>query len=372
MYNKNYMNIRARYRFLIYLVISIALLILLSTHSKDDVYEEKSNVVGRDGFFASKDLATYHSNSNEEFQNVTDDLFVASSLLEIEEETKGDVFSLVSAFEVSSVVNGDLYVVSQYIGFNDGAVVNEDAYLLGDTIKITGEIKGDLYAAGEVVIIEDATILGNIKIATEDLTITGNTVINGYSKLPYKDSVKIDEGVSFAGGVDYKKGKDKDYSFANSLFWFFASFVTVFLMSVLFTNVLRPFSRVVHQNSTTKLKKSLIYALLLLPAALFVLLFLIFMLFIPFITVFSLLLLLVFFMLLIGLSVLAYAYIPKLLGYIVGKVIKKEMQEMELLVIGSAIFALLVNIHGIGIIAFAIWLYVFGVIVMSIAQLLCK
>ncbi len=90
---------------------------------------------------------------------------------------------------VESNIENDLFIAGENVLLRKSTIVGRDVYAAANSLKIAGEITGNVNAYGRMIVIDDATIKGNIYLKATNITIGEDTVIEG--KLSYNDDAVI-------------------------------------------------------------------------------------------------------------------------------------------------------------------------------------
>jgi Polymer-forming cytoskeletal len=111
-----------------------------------------------------------------------------------------------SSYQLSTVHDDDLVVVSDTIALNAGSRVSGDASLIGQNLGVAGKVDGDLTLLGETLtLLPSAEIDGDANLAgksiTIDGTIDGDLLVNGTSLL-ILPTARINGAVNFCGPIN--------------------------------------------------------------------------------------------------------------------------------------------------------------------------
>lgn len=111
----------------------------------------------------------------------------------------------------STIHQGDLYIASDKTVYNMDQLVNGNLFIVGDKIRITGEVNGSVFAfAQEIIFEEEAYIAGQVFVAGYDITINGvmvdlysasQTLKIGENAMVYRDIKSVAENVSLSGAI---------------------------------------------------------------------------------------------------------------------------------------------------------------------------
>lgn len=90
---------------------------------------------------------------------------------------------------ISGIINKDLFAAGRNLSLAKEATLNRDAFLAAGNISILADIKGNLFATGETLYLDNVTINGDAKLHCAQITFGENVNIQG--KLTYNANAKI-------------------------------------------------------------------------------------------------------------------------------------------------------------------------------------
>jgi len=150
---------------------------------------------------------TYSHNEN---ATLEDDLYVLGETVSLLGTTTGDVYAAGSFVEQAGVVSEDLFIVSGNVQVN--GEVQGDLRVLGGKVDISGHVTEDLFVAGGTVVIEEGAVIdGDIFVIADHLTLMGR--VEGLAELKVRIaeitgiigeslSVTAKEAVSLKGNAE--------------------------------------------------------------------------------------------------------------------------------------------------------------------------
>jgi cytoskeletal protein CcmA (bactofilin family) len=101
-------------------------------------------------------------------------------------------------------INGNLLVFASEVELSRSSVVNRDATIFGNDVSIMGNINGKLTAAGQSLYLA-GKVIGDVTLEGDKITIAAPAEIDGNLTYECPQEIKLDEGVTVKGKVDWKK-----------------------------------------------------------------------------------------------------------------------------------------------------------------------
>lgn len=132
-------------------------------------------------------------------QPVQDNAYLAGSILTVSGSVGGDLFAAGSSVSISGKVNGDVMAAGSMV--NIVGVKAEDVRVAGSSVNLSGTVSGELLAAGaQVIVAADTQIAKDTRIAGSVLNFNGKSAGNVYL---YGEKVTIGPGAVIKGDLNY-------------------------------------------------------------------------------------------------------------------------------------------------------------------------
>lgn len=140
------------------------------------------------------DTAADNNETNETAPNVTPD-------------TDADLSSDASSSEAST--NHDVYLTEKDVKIADSETINGNAFVIGETVTINGQIGGDLFVIANTLNIDGGQIFGNVFALANNVTLNGliydlyavcNNLTMSYDGVAYRD-LKVTCSTATINGV---------------------------------------------------------------------------------------------------------------------------------------------------------------------------
>lgn len=130
-------------------------------------------------------------------------LFAAGNTLQLDTQSE---YAFVAGNTISYTAqnNKDLFAAGNVITLQDSATIGRDTFLAGNTVTINTDLPGDLSVACAQLVLNNVTIAGDVNLSINELVITGDTQIAG--KLTINTDAKIsgEENLSYADVERYE------------------------------------------------------------------------------------------------------------------------------------------------------------------------
>ena len=131
-------------------------------------------------------------------------------------------------------INKDLFTFGSSVDISGS--VGRDAYIAGTSVKINGNISGNLYvSASELIIGEEATILGNVKFYGETFKTKGGSIsgtLSYYEDTIYEGDIKYNEKIMKVENTEFNFVnylKKLCFDLLKSLFIFFLKIINLIM-----------------------------------------------------------------------------------------------------------------------------------------------
>lgn len=146
-------------------------------------------------------------NTEKQENMILDDVYKIEESVIIDYDIDGNAYILAEEVTIENVIiNGNLYVLAKKIDISNSQI-NGSIYALGEKFEFSG-ITQDIYACGaEVTIGDKATVVRNLKVASDILNINGNIQRNvdaGIDELNIASTAKINGKLNY---YSEKKGE---------------------------------------------------------------------------------------------------------------------------------------------------------------------
>lgn len=144
--------------------------------------------------------------------------------------------ALGNSIKVKGKVYNDSFIAGNIIDVKEGAYLDRDVVIAGSDVLVKGNFgrNATIYAAK--VVIDGASILGNVKIYAEEVTITDTTSIVGSVSIPKDASAKISSNITNIIKTDAIQTDDAEVQvqFIVNKVWFFMGLIFIFaIMTIL-------------------------------------------------------------------------------------------------------------------------------------------
>lgn len=104
---------------------------------------------------------------------------------------------------VTGVVNGDLYAAGQTLVIDSGAVINGNAYVTGNTVTVKGSIKGGLWSRSTNLVVSGS--IGSLNAESTTVELQNKTSIVGNFSYKSPNTASIDTQAKISGQTLYTK-----------------------------------------------------------------------------------------------------------------------------------------------------------------------
>ena len=229
-------------RMISFLMILLTIFIIPSFSAKH-IYNVGENVVDEGNHEATRFVAGNNIKSTSIIDGIS---FIAGQKIDMKGSSTY-AFYAGSTVDISGKIEKDLFAAGNIVTIEENAVISRDAYLAGSLVKVSTNIGRDLRAGGETVDIRGITINGNASIYSEKVLMDENTKIVG--KLSINEETEV-EDLDKASIAEIEKVKDEEIdeivvskkSFSNYLLEIIVSVIST-LISLLVLFYLIPSSK---------------------------------------------------------------------------------------------------------------------------------
>ena len=269
----------------ILLLISLTLFLVLPI-SALAMTEEGSSVKVESGEALNYNLLKI-ANTIEINGEVNGDVIVAGGTLEINGPVRGDVLAVANLVKINSEIDGDVRIVANQaeingqifknfnvfaneVRVNDKAQIGGDLTAWGGKITLLGKISGDVDGGGKNVNL-GGEVGGHVNLKIEsdgDFKLADNVNIGGDLFYQAAKQTEIPQTSQIKGKVNYLIIKEEPINnFLNLAYWFgkiisfFGLLLVAVIISLLWPDKLKKFSRLVMENLTSNLLRGIILLL---------------------------------------------------------------------------------------------------------------
>ena len=151
--------------------------------------------------------------------------------------TSDYLVTLGNSIKIKGEVKNDSFIAGNIIDIKEEAYLERDTIIAASDVDIRGNFGRNATVYAGKVVIDGATILGNIKIYAEDITITDTANIRGSVSIPKDAKGKISSKITNIIKTNAIQTKDADIyaQFIVNKIWSFMAFVFVFAVLTLLT-----------------------------------------------------------------------------------------------------------------------------------------
>lgn len=148
--------------------------------------------------------------------------------------------ALGNSIKIKGKVSNDTFIAGNIIDIKEEANLDRDVIIAGSDVDIRGNFGRDATIYAAKVVIDGGSILGNVKIYAEDITISDSTSISGSVSVPEDAKTKISSNITNIIKTDAIHTEDADVfvQFMVNKIWSFMGLIFVFaIMTVLIPHV---------------------------------------------------------------------------------------------------------------------------------------
>lgn len=153
---------------------------------------------------------------------------------------------------VSGVYEKDLFAIGNGINIEKDAKIGRDVYVAGNLLNIDADVPGDVFFAGNEVVIDNVKIGGDFVIAAQKVVFRGDAEIMGTFK--HNDDLKIEGSAKYVAEEKYYLPSIKLNTWALILFSLISGIATVILGLVVFKNFFKEVIEKVNMDASDALK----------------------------------------------------------------------------------------------------------------------
>lgn len=157
------------------IAIFIAMFVAITNVKAGEYFVGDENVIDNETYAHSHFEAGGNITSR---SNVNGLSFVAGANLDVAGAKEYGFFAG-ETIKVSGSIEKDLFAAGNTVSIEKGASVGRDAYLAGNSVSINTNIKGTVFIAASMIKLENVTIDGDLSIAGNTIDIIGDVKVNG-------------------------------------------------------------------------------------------------------------------------------------------------------------------------------------------------
>ena len=167
---------------------------------EDEYFSADAELKSETSVFHSRFLAGNDVSSSDFVDGVA---FLAGNLVNLGGSSE---YGLVAgnSITISTEVEKDLFVAGNAITLDEAANVGRDLFAVGSTLLIKANLHGNVFVAGERLVLENVTIDGDLNTDFNEIIIKGKSSVAG--------TFKYDEATRITGLEDLSVGKNETYS----------------------------------------------------------------------------------------------------------------------------------------------------------------
>jgi len=161
--------------------------------------------------------------------------FMAGNNVKFEGESDYLV-ALGNSIKIKGRVLNDSFIAGNIIDVKEGAFLDRDVIIAGSDVDIRGNFGRDVTIYAAKVVIDGGSILGNVKIYAEDVSISDSASISGRVSVPKDAKTKISSNITNIIKTDAIHTADADVyvQFIVNKVWSFLGLVFVFAIMTAF------------------------------------------------------------------------------------------------------------------------------------------
>lgn len=127
-------------------------------------------------------------------------VFAAGEFLRLADSTIEDVFLAGRRIEIGGAVLDDIFAAGETVDVTPTATVGGDGLYAGRVLRLSGESRGDVIAAGGHVELA-GSIAGNVTLLSPEIVLVPGLRVGGTLSYSSPEPLTIPEGVSIAGAI---------------------------------------------------------------------------------------------------------------------------------------------------------------------------
>ena len=116
-----------------------------------------------------------NANFNEEADGIT---FIGGATSTFNGKSE-HVFMGGNSVTMNGIVTKEAFIGGNIINISSNSVIGRDAYIGGNSVYISGDINGNAFIGGNTIELDNLTVLGNVYISGNNISIGDNVKING-------------------------------------------------------------------------------------------------------------------------------------------------------------------------------------------------
>ena len=147
-----------------------------------------------------------------------------------------------NTIKISGSIERDLFAAGNSIELGEDAYLGRDVYAAASIVTVKTNLYGNVFLGGSRIVLENVTITGDLNVAADEIVIKGKSAVAG--TFNHNDNAKITglENLS-AGQTTTYAGGDTEVSFATSFSDKLLSFLSGLLLTVVLIALMPKFAK---------------------------------------------------------------------------------------------------------------------------------
>lgn len=169
--------------------------------------------------------------------------FLAGNLVEFTGSADYGAFAG-NSLKVNGEIKNDLFIAGNSIEIGEDALIGRDLYAAATTVLVKSNLNGNAFIGGQRLVLENITITGNLRLAADEIVVKGKVSVAG--TLEYNDNARITglENLSAETTKTYVgTSKNTNLSFFTSLTTRFVFLLGRLLVTIILVAVASKFSK---------------------------------------------------------------------------------------------------------------------------------
>ncbi|MBQ3430262.1 hypothetical protein IJG21_02440 [Candidatus Saccharibacteria bacterium] len=135
-----------------------------------------------------------------------------------------------NSVKIGGEVYGDLFAAGNAVEIDEGALIDRDVYAVGNTVNLAANLNGNVFVAGNRLVLENITINGNLSADFDQIVVKGKSSISG--TFEYNDDATLIglENLSFKEKKVYSNPSVK-FDFGKTILNKFVSIISVLVLT---------------------------------------------------------------------------------------------------------------------------------------------
>ncbi len=156
-----------------------------------------------------------------------------------------------NSVKIGGEVYGDLFAAGNAVEIDEGALIDRDVYAVGNTVNLAANLNGNVFVAGNRLVLENITINGNLSADFDQIVVKGKSSISG--TFEYNDDATLIglENLSFKEKKVYSNPSVK-FDFGKTILNKFVSIISVLVLTFVALAVFPKFATKLLKDFATK------------------------------------------------------------------------------------------------------------------------